>query len=205
MVIKTIVTLGTRETPNFVSYEFYDAVKFVCAVNAYDVTFLPNTIRYFVPPHQVIERTYQQCQEYVVDLDDANLQPRCERRNTLKSVTWKHKTPNAVFDRMKVKTVETHSDYFLMLPNASFYHTEIFTDISVSHLLYQGVVFTVHFRRVFTDPHDTSHSIWFYGSPKYQIEIQCGMDFRSNTKFLYQALTHILPRAFKLDHMFGNQ
>lgn len=205
MVIKTVVTLGTRETPNFVSYEFFDAVKFMCAVNAYDVTFLPNTIRYFVPAHQVIERVYPQCQEYIVSVDDANLQPTCERRNTLKHMKWKHKTPNATFDRIKVKTVDVHHEYFLMLPNAGFYHTEIVTDVSISHLLYQGVIFTVHFRRIFTDPHDTSHSIWFYGSPKYQIEVQCDMDLRGNTRFLCRALTHIIPRAFKLDSMFGNQ
>lgn len=205
MVIKTIVTLGTRETPNFVSYEFFDAVKFVCAVNAFDVSFMPNTIRYFVPAHQVIERAYPQCQEYIINVDDANLQPTCERRNTLKHMKWKNKTPNAVFDRLKVKTIEVHDEYFLVLPNTGFYHTEIVTDVSISHLLFQGVVFKVFFRRVFTDPHDTQQSIWFYGTPKYQVEVQCQQDLRNNIGFLHQALTHILPRAFKLETMFGNQ
>lgn len=204
MVIVTTVQLGTRETPNYVSYEFWDAMKMVCAINSFDVTFKPNTIRYYIPAHQVIERSMPECQEYFIDLTDADLQPLCTRRNCLSKEIWKHKRPNSVFDRIKVSTHDTFDHYFLILPNTGFYHTEVFTEMSTSHILYSGINFYVHFRRVFVDPHNTQHSIWFYGTPKYQIEIECRQDLRQNRQLLRRAITSILPRAFKLDTMFGD-
>lgn len=203
MVVTTSVVLGTRETPGFVSYEFYNAVKFLCAINAADVTFDPNTIRYYVPSYSVIERHGPLYEEYIVELDDAHLKPTCLRRNRLDREIWKHKTPNATFDRMSISTFEWDSHYFLLLPNASYYNTCIYTDQSTSHLVYAGYDFKVHFSRVFVDPHDTKHSIWFLGTPKYRVEITSNHDFRQNKLFLRRAITSILPRAFKLDTLFG--
>lgn len=206
MVITTSVVLGTRETPGYVSYEVFDAIKFMCAINSVDVTFKPNTIRYFVPFHSVVERGFPPFQEYMIDVDDAYLVPGCTRRNRLHCEVWKHKTPNPLFDRLTINTYETESPYFLVLPNATYYHTAIYTDQSTSHLVYSGMDFKVNFSLVYVDPHDTDHTIWFSGKPKYRVEITSNQDFRGNRRaLLRRAITTMLPRAFKLDTVFGHQ
>ena len=204
MVTTTSIVLGTRDTPGFVSYEFFDAVKFLAAINAVDVTFSPNKIRYYVPPYSVIERSQHPYQEYIIDLDDAHLIPTCTRRNKIGREVWKHKTPNSVFDRMTICTYEWQPHYFLLLPKATYYHTCIFTDQSTSHIVFSGIEFQIRFSRVYVDPHDTAHSVWFSGTPKYRIEITCNQDFRQNMTFLRRAIASMLPRAFKLDTLFGN-
>lgn len=204
MVISTKVVLGTRETPHFVTEAFYNAMKLVCATNAFDLMFQPQTIRYFVPLHGVIERSFSvPFQEYIVDLNDASPTPACTRRNVLTKMVYKMKMPSRAFDRMEILTEETENQYFLMLPNAAYYHTEIWTDQCVYYILYENHTFCVNFRRVFVDPHSNLTHVWFNGKPQFQIEISCQEDFRDNHRYLKRALLAILPRAFKWDMASG--
>jgi hypothetical protein len=197
MVITTTLTLGTRETPKFVPYEFFDCVKMACAINQFTRTCHPDTIRYFVPAHQVVERLYEPFQEYVIEVDDATCKPSCLRRQTLRKDVMKLHYPSSVFDRVDIRHEERIRNYFLLLPTAGYYHTEIWRNWDTSHILYDGNVWTVHFREVYSDPHDTNHSVWFSGKPKWQVELECTTDFRNNMTGLKQALVAILPRAFK--------
>jgi hypothetical protein len=199
MVVTTTVTLGCRETPRFVPREFYDCVQLTSVVNQFDCSLHPDTIRYFIPSHQVIERMFEPCQEYCIEVDDSRLVPRCLRRNVIKKEIMTLKTPSRVFDRLDVSYEFRVSSYFLLLPNASYYHTEIWREWNTSHIMYNGVIWNVHFRHVYTDPHNTTHCLWFSGKPKYQVQITVGMDFRNNRKGLQTALLAILPRAFKWD------
>lgn len=204
MVIRTSVTLGTRETPNFITEEFYDAMKLVCATNSFDLMFQPQTIRYFVPAHSVIERAFPiPFQEYFIDLNDSSHTPICTRRNVLDKTVYKMKMPSRVFDRMEITTEQREHQYFLMLPNAAYYHTEIWTDRCMYFVLYDAFTFCVHFRRVFVDPHSNLTHVWFNGKPQFQVQITCEEDFRENPRFLKRALLAILPRAFKWDTASG--
>ena len=202
-MIRTVVTLGTRETPGFVPENFYDTMKLVTATNAFDVVFQPNTIRYQVPAHSVIERLYPEFQEYMVDINDANHQPICTRRNVHERSVFKMKVPNNTFDRMEIVTEETEHEYFLMLPNAAYYHTVIWTEQSTYFVIYDNRTYNVRFRRVFVDPHSNITHLWFNGKPQYQVVISCQEDFRGNMKYLKRALMAILPRAFKWDMQCG--
>lgn len=203
MVIRTRVTLGTRETPRFVTEEFFDAMKLVAATNSFDCVFHPDTIRYFVPPHSVIERLYPEFQEYIVDLNDAYYLPICTRRNTLERMVFKMKTPTRAFDRMEITTEETEHNYFLLLPNASYYHTAIWKDRCTYYVLYDDRTYLIEFRAVFVDPHSNRTHVWFNGKFQYQIEIRCEEDYRGNLRYLKRALMAILPRAFKWDTASG--
>ena len=197
MVIFTKVTLGTRTTPQFISKEFYDCVMATCAINQYDHTFHPETIRYFVPFHQVVERLFQPCQQYIVELNDAERIPLCTRSNVIQKKTMTFHQPSHVFDFMKIEYEDIITSYFLLLPNATYYNTEIWTDCSTSHILYNGMQWDVHFRQVFTDPFNTAYTIWMSGRPKYQVQICVNADYRNRDKELKEALIAILPRAFK--------
>lgn len=202
-MIRTRVTLGTRDTPHFVPFDFFDAMKLVTATNSFDVVFQPDTIRYFVPAHNVIERLYPEFQEYIVELNDAYYQPICVRRNTLEKLVFKMKTPSQAFDRMEILTEETEHHYFLLLPNASYYHTVIWKDRVIYYVMYEDRTFCVKFRSVFVDPHSNRTHVWFNGKPQYQIEISCEADFRGNLRYLKRVLMAILPRAFKWDTASG--
>lgn len=203
MVTRTRVTLGSRDAPHFVPFEFFDAMKLVAATNSFDVVFHPDTIRYFVPAHNVIERLYPEFQEYTVDLNDSYYVPICRRRNLLEKLVFKMKTPAQAFDRLEIATEETEHSYFLLLPNASYYHTVIWKDRSTYFVLYDDRTYAIEFRSVFVDPHSNRTHVWFNGKPQYQIEIRCEADFRENVRYLKRALMAILPRAFKWDTASG--
>lgn len=197
MVICTRVVLGTRETPRFVSKSFFDAVQFTTCVNQFDCTLHPETIRYYIPYSSVVERIYHPCEEYTIQIDDAHRSPRCRRRNVLSSNVYKLKQASRVFDRMHITTEDIISSYFLLLPDAKFYHTEIWKEWNTSHVLYDGVVWDIHFRTVYVDPHTSKESVWFVNRPRYQIEISVNMDLRHDPRTLKKSILAILPRAFK--------
>lgn len=203
MVLRTSIILGTRETPNFISKEMYDCIKCCAAINSFDVTFDPNTIRYYVPYHNVIERAFPAFQEYMIDINDAEAKPRCVRRNLLEKTVFKLKQPSNTFDRIEIQTEEIESQYFLLLPNATYYHTVIWTDQSTSHIVYDGHIFRIHFRRVFLDPHSNSTGLWFTGKPRFQVVVESNHDFRRRPNYLKKAMIAILPRAFKWDTASG--
>lgn len=196
-MVVTSILLGTRETPRFVSKEFYDAVQFTTVVNQFDCTMHPDTIRYFVPLHCVVERSEVPFEEYIVELNDADSIPRCRRRSTLQKDVYKLKQPSNTFDRMEVLTQNTSGMYFLLLPNAAYYHTEIWTDWNTSHVMYNGVVWDIHFRKVFVDPHSCREAVWFTNRPRFQIQLETRQDFRHHSAELKKAVLAILPRAFK--------
>lgn len=199
MVIRTRIILGSRQTPRFVPKDFFDAMQAVSTLYQFESTMSPTTIRYHVPRHMVVERKHQNIDHYFIDLDDAKGVPSCSKIQYLQTHTFKRRIPGHVFDRFRCITEEYHDDYYLLTPNATYYNIEIFQEWSCSHVLYHDVVWSIHFRQVFVDPHDTSHTIWFHGIPKYQIEIIANKDFRQDQKGLKNAVLSILPRAFRWD------
>lgn len=203
-MVVTTITLGSRETPRFVSPEFFDAVQFTTVINQFDCTMHPNTIRYHVPLHHVVERSDNPYQDYVIELDDAQRIPACRRSTLLERDVYKLKQPSRMFDRMEIRTENRSSMYFLLLPNASYYHTEVWTEWNTSHVMYDGVTWDVHFRRVFVDPHSCRESVWFTNKPRYQIQLQVRQDFRNRSSQLKKAVLAILPRAFKWPITSGN-
>lgn len=204
MVIMTTMTLGSRETPKFVPFEFFDCVKMACAINQFDFCLHPDTIRYYVPAALVVERSFAEpFQEYVIEIDDACGKPTCIRRTALHKELLKLHYPSSSFDRVDISYDEEVHKYFLLLPNAGYYHTEIWTNWNTSHVLFEGNVWSVHFRTVYCDPHDANHSVWFAGKPKYQIHLECRQDFRDDQIGMKRALAAILPRAFKWHTAFG--
>lgn len=207
MSLLTRVVLGTRETPSFVSKDFYNLMQTLVASYATDTFLHPTTIRYYVPAHFVVERWWYNFDRYEIDLDDAHLVPRCRRRKVLNRLVYKHHVPMHAFDRMLVTTERcVNDDYYLLVPNASYYHTTIFKDWNESHVYYNGFLWNIHFRNVFVDPHETSSSTWFFSTPRYQIELTTAQDFSENNNQLKDALLQILPRAFRWDSatMSGN-
>jgi hypothetical protein len=199
--LQTRVLLGSRETPRFVSREFFDAMKHVTAqFQTGDPIYHHDTIHYFVPKHMVVERSVgDNCDNdlYEVSLDDHHLVPRCRRRKRFQKLIFKLKHPRSCFDRMQVSTERVNSCYFLLLPNAAYYNTEIFTNWQQYHLWYNYERWNVHFRQVNVDPHETSETIWFFSQPKFQIEITTNQDFRGRDDDLKKALLAIIPRAFR--------
>lgn len=195
-MICTKLFLGTRETPKYVSEDFYNCVKMACVINQFDHQMHPDTVRYFVPSHQVVERPTAY-QEYVIEVDDETLHPRCVRRSIIKRETMKFHFPSHCFDRVDIYYEDQSFKYFLLLPSAGFYHTEIWTQWDTSFIEFEGLVWLVDFRRVYTDPHDTNHSIWYSGKPKYQIQITCRENFQDRPTDLKRSLAAILPRAFR--------
>jgi hypothetical protein len=196
-MVVTTVTLGTRETPRFVSKEFYDSVQFNTVIYQFDCTLHPDTIRYFVPPHQVVERSAVPFQDYIIQLDDSQRIPCCHRRTIVQRDVYKLKQPSNMFDRMEIVTENTSGMYFLLVPNAAFYHTEIFTEWNTSHVMCGGVVWDIHFRKVFVDPHSSREAVWFTNKPRHQIQLSTRQDYRNRSCQLKKDIIAILPRAFK--------
>jgi hypothetical protein len=196
-MVKTRIVLGCRDTPRFVSKEFFDAMQLTTRTFQTDVIIRPDTIRYYIPEHFIAKTWQGNWGSFSIDLDDANLTPLCRKRTILSSHKYKHKIPRAAFDRFIVTTEQQSYKHFLLLPNARYIHTVIYKDWNTSILLYGGFFWEVHFRKVYTDPHDTSHNIWFFSQPKYHIEICTWQDFRGREADLKKAIIAILPRAFR--------
>jgi hypothetical protein len=202
MVVRTRLTLGTRDTPRFVSEAFYDAMQSLCQAWQYDVSFYPTTIMYQIPGHMVVERTpgihlQPPIDRYDVSLDDTSGIPRCKRTAILGKNTFRRKIPGNGFDRIEWTTEGCTFSYFLLTPDAMFIGAEIFTDWYKYHIIHRNVIWYVHFRKVYVDPYDVANTIWFYGSPKFQVELITEEDFRDRPRELKAALSAILPRAFR--------
>jgi hypothetical protein len=197
MVIKTRILLGSRDSPRFVSKEFYECMNSVVAAFAIRCILHPTTIIYNIPRHMVVERSFSQIDKYDIHLDDTTGIPRCRRTRELGYSSYKRKTPCPAFDRFHWLTEETYSNYFLLTPDAMFFNTSIYTDWNSYHVIYHDVVWKVHFRKVYVDPYDTSETIWFHGQPRYQVELECFEDFRHREQELKRAVLSILPRAFR--------
>jgi hypothetical protein len=194
--IRTRVVLGGRDTPRFVSKEFYDAMHFVTAQYQVDFTLKPNTVEYKIPAHMVVER-WEPFPSYSIQLNDCIGVPMCHKRRTLDAHTYVHREPKLNFDRFRVITEEYSNAYFLLTPNASYFDTAIYKDWEVRHVIYNDVIWDIHFKQVFVDPHNTRSTIWFYSHPKYQIEMIAYQDYRANDPELKQAIMSMLPSSFR--------
>lgn len=197
--IRTRVVLGTRETPKFVSKEFYDMMELFTSIYQYDFRLRPTTIRYAIPGHMVVERSWNECKNYEIDIDDALWVPICHRRHQLESKVYKTTEPKRDYDRFQVITEEYSSAYYLLTPNAQFYDTAIFTDWSTKYILHNNIMWRVEMRKVNVDPHNTNHSIWFFCKPRYQVELCCMHDFREKKDELLSAIRAFLPRNYRWD------
>lgn len=193
---QTRIVLGTRATPKFVTKEFYDAMHIITSTFQYDFTIRPVTIKYKIPSHMVVERS-EIYPEYYIEVCDSIRVPLCRKRKILEYNTYKYKQPKLNFDRFRIYTEEIVEDYYLLVPNAQYYDTAIYKEWEVRHLLYNNVLWDIHFKQVFVDPHDTRHNIWFFSQPKYQIELIAEQDFRENELELKNAIMNIIPRAFR--------
>lgn len=197
--IRTRIILGTRETPKFVSKEFFEQMELFTSMYQYDFRLRPTTIRYAIPGHMVVERHWNECKNYEIDIDDGLWVPTCHRRNQLEAKTYKTKEPKRDFDRFQVITEEYSSAYYLLTPNAQFYDTAVFMDWATKYMLYDGVLWRVEMRKVHVDPHNTNHSVWFFCRPKYQIELCAMKDFREEKTRLLQSINALLPRPHRLE------
>jgi hypothetical protein len=198
MVIRTRVTLGTRETPQFVREDFYESVKTMTAMYSHnEPVVMPDTIRYYVPRHFIIGAEDMAYNSYMIDVDDEQMIPRCKVTRILSRLKFKHKRPQEAFDRFTTITENFAKRYFLVLPNARYHHTIVYRNWVYFVLLLDGHIWEIHFRQVHTDPHDLNHNLWFFSKPKYQIEMQTNQDFRNKDAELKRAILLMIPRAFR--------
>lgn len=200
MVIRTRIILGSSESPSFVSKEFYDAFYAYAQTMSFETYMRPTTIQYQIPRHMVVEREQPTAHAfYDIELDDQFLIPRCRRRKFLENKILKRRRRGHSFDRARIITEIVRNEYFLLVPDAHFYNTTLYHEWNVCALLFEGFVWKFNFRRVFVDPHNNSHTIWFFSHPKYQIEITTEQDFRDQEPLLKRSLYRLFPRAFRWD------
>ena len=197
MVIRTRVTIGSRETPQFVRPAFYDAVKDMIRLYATEEHSCSNTIRYYVSGHFVVGSHAETHNIWTVDVDDDHQVPRCGRYTTLSRMKYSHRRPQWDFDMLSIVTENYYGGYFLVLPNARYCHTIIYKDWSYFLLMLDDQIWEIHFRQVFVDPHDLNHNVWYFSKPKYQVEFRTDQDFRNREKELKKAILMMIPRAFR--------
>lgn len=196
VTLRTRVMLGSRTSHKFVSKEFFDSMNTVVAAYQHDFTLRPTTIEYRVPPHMVVER-HEVYPQYGIQICDSVEVPMCHKYKILQSDTYHHKQPKLNFDRFRIITELYSDDYYLLVPHAQYYDTAIYKDWMVRHLIYDHVLWHVHFRQVYVDPHDTRQTIWFFSHPKYQIELIAYHDYRQDQDTLKKAIMQMLPRTFR--------
>lgn len=198
---RTRIVLGTRETPSFVSREFYEAMEAYTSIYQYDIRLRPNTVRYRIPAHMVVERIWNPKAEfYEIDVDDSLWVPTCHRRTILDRKTYVSREPKSHLDRFQIYTEEHSQTYYLLTPNAKYYDTSIYIDWSTRFLLYNNIVWRVDMKQVHCDPHNTAHTSWFFSHPKYSVELTTNINFNSGLHGnLLEALNNMLPRAFRCE------
>lgn len=198
---RTRIVMGTRETPNFVSRSFYQDMETFCSIYQYDFRLRPNTVRYFIPKHMVVERIWDECDFYYIDIDDSLWIPTCHRRKTLDKITFDLPEPKNGFDRFQCYTEEYSCSYYLLTPQAKFYDTAIFVDWSTRFLLYNDIVWRVDLKQIHVDPHNAAHTVWFFSHPKYSVEVTALKDFRgpNQEKTLQDIVKTMIPRSYRWD------
>lgn len=194
--IRTRIVLGSRATPKFVTKEFYEAMHLITSTFQYDFTLRPTTIEYKIPNHMVVER-WETYPHYSIQVCDSVNIPMCHKHRVLHMETYKHREPKLNFDRFRVYTEAYSNDYYLLTPTAQYYDTAIYQEWEVRHLVYDNILWDVHFRQVYVDPHNTKHTIWFFSQPKYQIELISNHDYRTKPAELKKAVIAIIPRSFR--------
>jgi hypothetical protein len=195
-MLRTRVVLGSRETHKFVSKEFYDAMHMVAAAYQMDFTLRPTTIEYKIPPQMVVERE-EVYPFYGIQVCDSVDIPICHKYKILEADTYLRRQPKLNFDRFRIMTELFSNDYYLLVPHAQYYDTCIIKDWTIRHINYDDVMWEIHFKQVYVDPHDSRHTIWFFSQPKYQIELISYHDYRQDVASLKKAILHMLPRSFR--------
>lgn len=198
--IQTRVVFGTRETPLFVSKAFWEAMENFCSIYQYEFRLRPNTVRYFIPNHMVVDRMWTSCDQYYIDIDDSLWIPTCTRKNILDKTI--HMSGQALhdFDRFQVTTEEVSQSYYLLTPDAKFYHTYIIKEWSTRFLYYEDIVWKVEMSQVYMDPHHAGHTIWFFSHPKYSVEMTAYIDLRgpNQDERIQTIVQNLLPRLYRL-------
>lgn len=199
---RTRIVVGTRETPRFVSKSFYDLMLNKTTLYQLDHKLCPNTIKYFIPSNHVVERKpiYKDNWRYEIDLDDTKKKPHCYRIKTTSKTIFKclpkTNNPNKI---ITVVTEDYTTDYYLLIPNASYYNTEIVTLWDEKFVLYDNHIWSIHFKTIYVDPFDSEQCIWFTGTPKFQIEMTTETDLSQDKDYLYRAIMALLPRSHLWD------
>lgn len=194
---QTRVVVGSKTHPRFVSKAFYDTMYAKTALYQLDHKLHPNTIRYFIPGHQVVERRdhFKNSCVYEIQLTDSKKKPQCLRTKELSRESYQMLPKKIDTYLLTTYFEECCTDYYLLVPNAGYYNTEIFTQWDEKFILYDNRVWSIHFRHVYVDPHDSRECIWFTGNYKYQVELCCKEDLQEDKEYLKQAVMAILPRS----------
>ena len=157
----------------------------------------PDTIRYYVSGHFVVGSQNERHNIWSVDIDDTHQVPRCGRSFILSRLKYSHRRPQRDFDLLSIVTEHYDGQYFLMLPNARYHHTTIYKEWSYFMLMLDEQIWEIHFRKVYVDPHDLNHNLWYFSKPKYQVEFRTDQDFRNKETELKKAILMMIPRAFR--------
>ena len=197
--IQTRVVFGTRETPNYVSKSFWDTMESFCSLYQYEFRLRPNTVRYYIPSHMVVDRIWQDCQQYYIDIDDSLWIPTCNRKNVLERTVHISSEPKQDFDRFQVTTEEVSQGYYLLTPDAKFYHTYILKEWSTRFLYYNDIVWKIEMSQVYMDPHNSGHTIWLFSHPKYSVEMTAFADFRgpNQDETIQTIVQNLLPEIYR--------
>jgi hypothetical protein len=169
------------------------------SIYQYDIRLRPNTIRYRIPAHMIVERVWSpKADIYEIDIDDSLWVPTCHRRSVLDRTTYINREPKSNLDRFQVFTEEYSQSYYLLVPNAKYYDTAIFIDWSTRFLMYNDIVWRIDMKQVHCDPHNTAHTSWFFSHPKCSVELTANVDFRDGQNGnLVDVINILLPRSFR--------
>jgi len=192
--METRILLGCRETPQFVTKEFHDAMLLVSAAQAHDSILHTDTIAFHVPAAFV---ACPEERDFTIRIDDVDRVPYCKGVKLLGKWKYRYKRPRVGFDRYTVYVENVVDDYFALLPHARYDDVVIHREQQSFLIVSDGMDWLVVYRQVFCDPHTTTQSIWFAASPKYQIEIRCRHDFRQDQPRLQALLSRFLPSSFR--------
>ena len=192
--METRILLGCRETPSFVTQEFYAAMMALSSVQSFDAMNHTDVITYHIPRAFVARK---EDMDYTIRLDDVDRVPYCRVVKTLQKWRYRYKRARRGFDRYTVFHEYADDEYFALLPHARYDDVWIYRNQQSFMLLHHDIQWLIIYREVFVDPHTTDQSIWFASTPKYQIEIRCRRDFREEQTRLQLLLQTFIPSSFR--------
>ena len=193
-MIETRVILGRRETPSFVSKEFYDAMLSLSEAQSLDEMHHVDTITYHIPSAFVASP--EPCL-HTIRIDGQTRMPFCRRATVLHKLRFRYKRPRMGFDRFTVTTEDSSNAYFSLLPHARYDNVQVFTHQRSFRFLFHDREWLVLYRHVFLDPHDYSQTLWLCHQPKYQVELRCLEDLREHHMELRAAVSCFIPSSFR--------
>lgn len=194
---ETTVVIGSKDHPRFVPKSFYDIMMEKTALYQLDHILHADTIKYYIPAHQVVERkaTFREECQYSISVTDTDKKPKCHRSKLLHREIYQMLPRKAHKYLLDVSFREVCRQYFLLVPNAGYFNTEIYKNWDEKFVLYDDRIWTINFRHVYVDPYDSSECVWFAGTPKYQVYICCQENLLDSKEYLQQAILALLPRS----------